>query len=213
VVSLFGWRVTAWDLSTVDFSVCKRELKIDEGVFMNQLWKMVLMVLGILALTACATRYGPPADVTDANALAAGSQAQTSSVQTQGLGNDYRLLKKDVGPHQGILGTRSFYFDFDSNTVRPDAIPVIKAHGRYLLKHPNARIVLEGNTDSRGSREYNVGLGQRRANAVAAILRMQGVPSRQVRTLSYGAEKPIALGHTPADYQMNRRVDLLYEAN
>jgi peptidoglycan-associated lipoprotein len=71
--------------------------------------------------------------------------------------------------------------------------------------------VIEGNTDLRGSREYNIALGQRRANAVKSILRMQGVPNKQIRTVSYGAEKPIAFGHTEAAYRLNRRDDLRYE--
>lgn len=173
--------------------------------------KLILVgLMGIaLLISGCGTRMGGAAGVTDANSL----YNTSSSAQASGLGPNDNLVGQDVGPHEGILNKRSFYFDFDSDTVHPDDVAAIQAHGQYLLKHPNARILLEGNADVRGSREYNIALGQRRANAVSRILLMQGVPRNQVRTISYGAEKPAALGHTEADYQLNRRVDIRYEAN
>jgi len=176
---------------------------------MKKILSVLIICCGVLLLTSCASRSGGPAEVTDANALYNGSS--DSSVQTAGLGNTDNLIATKKGPHNGILAKRSLYFDFDSNVVRSDDVTTVKAHGNYLLNHTNEKVVLEGNTDSRGSREYNIALGQRRADAVKNILRMQGVPNRQVRTLSYGAEKPVALGHTEDDYQLNRRVDIVYE--
>ena len=79
------------------------------------------------------------------------------------------------------------------------------------MQHPEKHVAIEGNTDIRGSREYNIALGQRRANAVQNILRIQGVQASQIRTVSYGAEKPIAYGNTEAAYSLNRRDDLRYE--
>ncbi|MBN1684277.1 MAG: peptidoglycan-associated lipoprotein Pal [Gammaproteobacteria bacterium] len=142
------------------------------------------------------------------------------SVMTSGTGttpgfgngryNEENLINTQAGPHEGLLAKRSYYFDFDSNEVRQSDYPAVKAHARYLIEHKNARIVLQGNADIRGSREYNIALGQRRADAVADILKMQGVASKQIRTISFGAEKPIATGHTEEDYQLNRRVDIVY---
>lgn len=139
-----------------------------------------------------------------------------STVQAQGLGevNDLqalRSLQHDAGPHDGILAVRSFYFAFDRYDVDSKDYAIINAHAQYLMQHPGKRVVIEGNTDIRGSREYNIALGQRRANAIASILRMQGVPKGQIRTLSFGAEKPIAYGNTAESYSLNRRDDLRYE--
>jgi peptidoglycan-associated lipoprotein len=81
---------------------------------------------------------------------------------------------------------------------------------KYLLSHPLAKIILEGNTDPRGSREYNIGLGERRAKAVANIMLAKGVNPKQIRIVSYGAEKLAVPGHNEADYQLDRRVELVY---
>lgn len=175
---------------------------------MNRLVRLCLFSLLALGLAACASRQGPPADITDANL----SGDSAGHVKMKGLNNDYAMLDSDVGPHTGLLATRSFYFPFDSSTVDSQDLPVIKAHGQYLVEHPSAHVLVEGNTDVRGSREYNMALGQRRANSVANILRMEGASSDQVRTVSFGAEKPIALGHTEEDYRLNRRSDILYTA-
>jgi peptidoglycan-associated lipoprotein len=180
---------------------------------MRRVLNIVIVSFGLLLLAGCASHTKNPAGITDANNM----QGTAATIQAQGYGemgdvSELNSLKKDVGPHYGVLAARSFYFLFDKNNVNPKDIPIIKAHARYLLKNPRAKVLLEGNTDSRGSREYNVALGQRRANAVKNILRMQGVSNRQIRTISYGAEKPVALGRTESAYRLNRRVDLRYEA-
>jgi peptidoglycan-associated lipoprotein len=147
-------------------------------------------------------------------------------VETQGLGEDndqivardnqieniQNIPGKDVGPANGLLGIRSFYFDFDSYTVAAKNRPAINAHAHYLLTHPHSHVIIEGNADIRGSREYNIALGQKRADAIIRLLKLEGVPSKQIRSLSYGAERPIALGNSEADYRLNRRDDIVYEA-
>lgn len=173
---------------------------------MRKLSKLLLVSAAVLSLAACASRMGSPADITDAN------QLLDNQAKAKGVDSDFYLLDSDVGPHDGLLATRSYYFAFNSNEVNAQDLPAIKAHAQYLLDHKSAKILLEGNADVRGSREYNMALGQRRADAVANIIRMAGVPTSQVKTVSFGSEKPIALGETEADYQKNRRVDLLYTA-
>jgi len=108
------------------------------------------------------------------------------------------------------LARRTLYFDFDSAQVRSEDIPVIQAHAQYLLNHPQVRVTLEGHTDERGSREYNVALGEERAKAVAKLLEVNGVSQRQIQVISYGEEKPVALGHDEAAWQQNRRVEIVY---
>ncbi len=171
--------------------------------------KFFYVLVASLLLFGCASHR---AGITGA----ASSQGTAATVQAYGLGkvDDISVLnslQNDSGPHAGILAVRSFYFAFDRYDVDSIDYPIIKAHAQYLLQHPAKRVVIEGNTDVLGSREYNVALGQRRANAVKNLLRMQGVPGNQIRTVSYGAEKPIAYGRTEEAYRLNRRDDLRYE--
>lgn len=111
------------------------------------------------------------------------------------------------------LSKRTFYFDFDSSQVKPEDRVVIVAHGRYLADHPELSVVVAGNTDERGSREYNMALGQRRAEAVAQILFLQGAAKKQVQVISFGEERPVALGHNEAAWRLNRRVEITYSGN
>ena len=106
--------------------------------------------------------------------------------------------------------TMVIYFDFDSNEVHPDDQVVVEAHAQYLAREGSAEIVLEGHADERGSREYNVALGERRANTVADMLRLLGVADHQIRTVSYGEERPAAVGHAEESWSRNRRVEFAY---
>ena len=116
----------------------------------------------------------------------------------------------DVGPTEGVLGQRVIYFSYDSEDVLPEYQAVVNAHAEYLSGHPEANLVLEGHADERGSSEYNVALGERRALSVARTMRMQGVGDNQVRAMSYGEEKPATSGHDENSWQQNRRVEIYY---
>ncbi len=117
---------------------------------------------------------------------------------------------QDAGPREGLLGKRVIYFDFDSAQIRSEFVPVIEAHARYLISHPGAKVVLEGHTDERGSPEYNIALGEARAKSVARLMQLQGMSGSQINLLSYGEEKPVALGHDEASWSQNRRVEIVY---
>ena len=106
---------------------------------------------------------------------------------------------------------QSYYFDFDKSEVHQEDIAAIDAQANYLVKNPQSHVLLAGNTDARGSREYNIALGERRARGVEDRMKMDGVNGNQVRTISYGAEKPVAVGNSESDYQKNRRADLSYQ--
>lgn len=106
---------------------------------------------------------------------------------------------------------QTYYFDFDKSTVHEADQASIEVQGQYLSTHPSAKVRVEGNTDNRGSREYNIALGERRAKSVSDILKLNGASSSQVKIVSYGAQKPVAFGDTEEDYQLNRRVELVYE--
>ncbi|HEX6930070.1 MAG TPA: peptidoglycan-associated lipoprotein Pal, partial [Gammaproteobacteria bacterium] len=108
------------------------------------------------------------------------------------------------------LAERIVYFEFDRSDIPSQHLETLDAHARYLVEHPDVSIRLEGHADERGSREYNIGLGDRRAQAVRRILLFQGVANDQVKTVSYGEERPAVEGHNEEAYAQNRRVEIIY---
>jgi peptidoglycan-associated lipoprotein len=114
---------------------------------------------------------------------------------------------KDPG---NILSKRSIYFDYDSNAVKDEFRPVVAAHAKYLGQNRNTRMRIEGNTDERGSREYNLALGQRRADAVKQMMQVLGASPGQIETVSFGEEKPRAPGSDERAWAENRRADIKY---
>lgn len=111
---------------------------------------------------------------------------------------------------QGVLAKRSIYFDLDSYSVKDEFKPVVEAHARYLTANKNRKIIIQGNTDDRGGREYNLALGQKRAEAVRKSLALLGVSDSQMEAVSFGKEKPKALGSDDAAWAENRRSDIVY---
>lgn len=107
------------------------------------------------------------------------------------------------------LAQHVVYFDYDSSDIKPEGEAVIAAWARYLTANPTAKARLEGNTDERGTREYNIALGERRGQSVARALQAAGVSASQLSVTSYGEERPVALGHDEASYSQNRRVELV----
>jgi peptidoglycan-associated lipoprotein len=110
-----------------------------------------------------------------------------------------------------ILSRRSVFFDYDSNAVKEEFKPLVTAHANYIAKMRQQRMTIQGNTDERGSREYNLALGQRRADAVKQMMTLLGAPSAQIETVSFGEEKPRAQGNTEQAYAENRRADIVYQ--
>ena len=151
---------------------------------------------------------------TPVGALGAGASAQgagqssVAAVQTAGAGSQ-GAGGSDSGPTADV--GRSVYFAYNSYAVEQAYQPTVQQNAQYLLAHPGAHVQLQGNTDARGSREYNLALGQKRADAVMKALELLGVQPSQMESISYGKEKPKALGDTPQDYAENRRVDIVYQ--
>lgn len=123
------------------------------------------------------------------------------------LGAEPWAQLKETG---SLLGKRSVYYDYDSYAIREDFVPVVEAHAQFLIAHPDLKIVVQGNCDDRGSREYNLALGQRRADSVKRAMVLLGVNDRQIETVSFGAEKPVAFGQDEASWSQNRRSDIVY---
>ena len=108
------------------------------------------------------------------------------------------------------LRTRVIYFDFDKSDIKSDFDNIIACHAKYLRDRPMARMTLEGNTDERGTREYNRGLGERRGNAVASALEAAGASSDQIKVVSYGEERPVCREHNESCWHQNRRDNIVY---
>lgn len=146
-----------------------------------------------------------PSDSSGANAGAGGS-ASAANANAAG--------KAGSGPETAATGTSvsTFYFDYDSSTLHPDETASLQAHAAWLAKTPGAHLRVEGNCDERGTREYNMALGERRAKAVAAFLTSNGAADSQLEIISYGKEKPAVDGHDEAAWSKNRRVELHYTA-
>jgi len=110
-----------------------------------------------------------------------------------------------------VLSKRSVYFDYDSNIVKDEFKPLVTAHAKYLSQNRTAHVTVQGNTDERGSREYNIALGQRRADAVKQMMQLLGASPQQIETVSFGEEKPRAEGNDEKAYAENRRADIVYQ--
>lgn len=180
--------------------------------------KMLLAGFSFLVLAGCASTGDKAADVQNGMATTSTSTG-AGGVTTSGLGESSGFSKtKGFGgsssgnAHAMEVGNQTYYFDYDRSDVHDADRASVEVQAKYLASHPKAKVLLEGNTDPRGSREYNIALGERRAKAVASILKLKGVADAQIRIVSYGAEKLASQGHTDEDYQLDRRVNLVYEA-
>jgi peptidoglycan-associated lipoprotein len=167
----------------------------------------LILIAASLGLAACSTPPKPaPAAAAPAPAAASpgASAAQPAAAAPAALTPEY------LDPSSAVAKRRSVYFGFDDNTIRQQDRDVIELQGRYLASHPNVSVRVEGNTDERGSAEYNLALGQRRADATAKALEVFGARSSQLDSTSWGAEKPVAAGHDEAAWAQNRRADVVY---
>jgi len=177
----------------------------------------VLMLSSLLV--ACA-----PENVKDADSSAGSSTQSADGVQTGGLGGadstegsflsgmTVSFEKDAINDTSNVLIEKTIYFDYDSDQISADYQTLISHHGKYLATNSDMRVRLEGHADERGSREYNVALANRRAQSVRRLVLFQGASADQVEVISYGEEKPVALGHDDESWRLNRRVELVYEA-
>ncbi len=114
---------------------------------------------------------------------------------------------------EGALASRTIYFEFDSAKLTSESIAILETHGNFIAENGEVTVRLEGHADERGSREYNIALGDRRAQSVRRVLLFQGASTDQVDTVSYGEEQPAVLGHNEEAWSKNRRVELIYTVN
>lgn len=170
---------------------------------------MIMAVLGWLA--ACSSTGGSKEgevaveDHGSSSAAGADEGATTSGVSDYG-----QLSIEALSDPNSPLSQRVIYFAYDSDEVAEQDRELIAAHAAFLSAHADVKVSVEGHTDERGSREYNIALGERRAQAVRRMLEFQGVSPQQITTVSYGEEKPAVEGHDESAWSMNRRVELVY---
>lgn len=170
----------------------------------------VALTLLAVGLAACSKPKQVQPDTT--TQAPADSGAQTSGVGTDAGPATTGTTGMSAAQQQALAALQSkniVYFEYDSSEIRGDYLAVVAAHASYLTKYPTARVRLEGHTDERGSREYNIGLGERRAQTVRKALLLQGVTEGQITTVSYGEERPAVEGSDESAYAKNRRVELV----
>lgn len=187
----------------------------------------LMALAALLALSACATSptttestTGDGGDTTAAEDGTGGAEdgagdgegegAQTVSAEECPPNCDFR--RDALTDSSSLLADRTIYFEFDSSKVQERFMDVIQRHAAYLSQYSDVEVRLEGHTDERGSREYNIGLGERRAQSVARLLQAYGTGSDQIETVSYGEEVPAVEGHNEEAWAKNRRVELVYPA-
>jgi peptidoglycan-associated lipoprotein len=176
----------------------------------------LVLFLGV-ALAGCAAtkKKGGGVEVEDAT-ISDTTDAASTDAASSGIGSEDSTageiitISEDSTDLDDPLGQRVIYFDFDSSNLTPEAQRVVEAHAQYLAGNPGMAVVLEGHADERGTREYNLALGEHRANTVNEILQGLGVAPDAIRTISYGEERPVSMGQDESAWSLNRRVEILY---
>ena len=182
---------------------------------MNIKYLTLPVLAATLAFTGCASRK-PAAEITAGN-----TPNSATTVSTDGLSEDAALNAQNlVGAsskgvteaNKAFLAKRVVHFDYDSSELSNQDYQTLQAHAQFLMANANSKVALTGHTDERGTREYNMALGERRAKAVQSFLITNGVNANQLEAVSYGKEMPINAGHSEAAWKENRRVEINYEA-
>jgi peptidoglycan-associated lipoprotein len=168
-------------------------------------YNLLLVSLFFVLLAGCASQDIPDPDPTDA-AYGSEGGADTDSMGDSGLGEGEEI---DYDPSQGELAN-IVYFDFDSSELRPEDTDTVARHAMQLANNPRLSVRLEGHADERGSREYNIGLGERRSQTVRRMLLIQGASAGQISTVSFGEERPAAFGNDEDSWSQNRRVEFKF---
>jgi peptidoglycan-associated lipoprotein len=167
---------------------------------------LLVVLFSVLALTGCPKR---PQTVENTGP-ASTTGATTSGAGTEGAATGTNLTAEQAAMQELQRAGMVIYFDYDRAEIKPEYVGVVAAHAKYLNGDAGRKVRLEGHTDERGSREYNIGLGERRAQAVRRALLLQGVTEAQITTVSYGEERPAVSGSDESAYAKNRRVELVY---
>jgi len=182
--------------------------------------KLFLISMLALSIASCGDRIKPdsegPANVQgteDSSSATAGGIDGGSGIGGTALEGGMLVSYEEnaINDPKNVLSQKVIYFAFDSNTVPDSDVELVKHHGKYLSFNPNASVRLEGHADERGTREYNVALAERRAEAVKQLMLYEGAGNNQITVISYGEEKPVSFGHDEESMSLNRRVEIVYQ--
>ena len=171
---------------------------------------LILLIVSVSFLSACAGTT----DTTKDDSMVSGSGSDTSSssgsATTSATGSGSAWSGHALDDPDSLLANRTVFFAFDESVILDEDRPILEAHAEYLSQNPGAAVTLEGHTDERGTREYNLALGEQRAISVRQFMSLLGASGQQLRTVSYGEERPAALGHNEEAWAQNRRVEIIY---
>ena len=173
----------------------------------NRYVKLVLCLLATTVITSCSSNIG---EVNSENSGAERSQNEANARRTEAE-RQARTAVAEERKRRSALATRVFYFDFDISEFKPADRDILNYHAQDLASNSNKRIRVEGHADERGTREYNLALGERRANNVVNYLIINGAERSQIESVSYGEERPADRSDSEASYQRNRRVELIFD--
>jgi len=172
---------------------------------LNKVLKGLFIALPVLTLAACSSTSSTDQSGADTSGV---SQQETVQVETvEQVVSPAEQMRQKL---EALRQENTIYFDFDKATVRPEFVETLQAHGAFLSANPSVRVTIEGHTDERGTPEYNIALGERRAMSVVQYLQNLGVSAGQISTVSYGEEKPADTSRTEAGFAKNRRAVLVY---
>ncbi|MGF1699005.1 peptidoglycan-associated lipoprotein Pal [Photobacterium makurazakiensis] len=175
---------------------------------LNKVLKGLAIALPMFTLAACSSSEST--DSSAASETNTGTATEQSTTVATPVDSGSAALSEQELRSQELRQEQTIYFKFDNSEIQPDYQEMLTAHADYLRDNTAVKVIVEGHADERGTPEYNIALGERRANAVATYLQTLGVSASQISLVSYGEEKPLVLGHTEADYAKNRRSVLVY---
>ncbi len=170
-----------------------------------RLTQLMLIVMSGLALAGCPKKQTTLPDASNPPEQTSADTSRTTDTDVSGRADPNEILKQAAQQAGTII-----YFEYDRAEIKAEFVPIVTAHAKYLNAKSSNKVRLEGHSDERGSREYNIGLGERRAQAVRRALMLQGVTEAQITTVSYGEERPAVQGSDESAYGKNRRVELVY---
>ncbi len=176
---------------------------------MNTTWRFLLALVIAVSISACKTTE-PATDTTPTDT----TDTKPATDVTTAAAPDPRDYTdaRNFDNSDSLLSQRVIYFDFDKSEIRPEYRPTVAAHAAYVSAHGSARVTLEGHADERGTREYNLGLAERRSNAVSGLLSAAGAMGSQLDSVSYGEERPVCRVSDDSCWSQNRRVEIVYTA-
>jgi len=175
---------------------------------MNTTWRLLLALVIAVAISACKTTEPEETTTEPTETAPVVEEATTAAAPDPRDYTDARNFDNS----ESLLSKRVIYFDFDKSEVKAEYRSIVAAHAAYIASHGSARVTLEGHADERGTREYNLGLGERRGNAISGLLSAAGAMGSQLDTVAYGEERPVCRVSDENCWWQNRRVEIVYTA-